>query len=280
MRVGTGALPAAQDQDAHPGPPAARHHARRPGRRWGRWQAAGTEAKYRDRLVLPGSTPGRGGGSWSPCASIDAVDPERSTERAPGAPQLPRMPALDGVRALAVLAVMAYHNGFYVDPRRLLRGRRLLRPVRLPHHLPAPRRGGRHGHAQAPALLGAEGQAAPARALRAGRRARGGAPPLPVAPAVGRPGPRRRRHHRLRGQLALRGRQRRLLRRQRTALAAPAHVVAGDRGAVLPRVAAGGAGGHGPPGTRTPGPTAGGGCTRWGRSAWWGPRRRSPGCGT
>ena len=49
-------------------------------------------------------------------------------------------PQLDGIRAVAVILVIAFHLGYALDPRRLHRRRRVLRPLGLPHHGAARRR--------------------------------------------------------------------------------------------------------------------------------------------
>ena len=155
----------------------------------------------------------------------------------PAVPTMGYQPGLDGLRAVSVIVIMLYHAGFDVDARRLLRRRGVLRRLRVPDHHAAGRG---------------------ARALRADLVARllGPAGP-PAAPcARGPPRHRRRRHpdrrHRQPGHDAAAGlpvvdllpqqlgpdpRRRPVLGGRPAAAAAP--MDARDRGAVLPRLAAG-----------------------------------------
>ena len=148
------------------------------------------------------------------------------------------MPALDGLRAVAVLAVLLYHGDVVVGAWRLPRRRRLLRPQRLPHHDPAARRVAATGRIDL-RRSGPAGRAGCSRRscscssrvavyARRGRRSRRARPAAP-----------RRRSSTL-GYVAnwtsLLAPV--VLRAVRRAVAAAAHVVARDRGAVLPGVAA------------------------------------------
>ena len=69
-------------------------------------------------------------------------DRAASTPRANG---LAHEPALDGLRCLAVVAVLVFHQGFGVGERRVPRGRRVLRALRVPHHHAARDRAEREG---------------------------------------------------------------------------------------------------------------------------------------
>ncbi len=127
-----------------------------------------------------------------------------------------------------------------VGARRVPGGRPVLRPLGLPHHHVA-----HHGVAaerrdRAPEFLGASRAAAPARAA-AGVGVRRGLHPLRGRSVEPRGHSRRRdRQPLLCRELAVHRRQAGLLRAVRGGVAATAHVVACDRGAVLFRVAAGG----------------------------------------
>ena len=178
------------------------------------------------------------------------------------------VPALDGIRAVAVLGVMLYHGGAPLAVGRLPRRQHVLRPVGIPHHLAPAGRVGPSPHHPARPVLGPPGPAAAAGpAPPAGRRGR--LRPLLRHPRrVRQPPPRLAVDAVLRGQLALHRRRVQLLRRSRPAVPALPHVVAGDRGAVLHRVAAGGPGAP-PPGPPTPPvpPTVAGAGRRGGRGA-------------
>ena len=146
-------------------------------------------------------------------------------------------PDIEGLRAVAIVAVLLCHAGRPLLRRRLRRRRRLLRHLRLPHHPPAARRARQDRRHLAAPLLRAPGQA-PAAAL--GRPARLGRRPLAAAPLPGARGRSLRRHRQLgplHRQLALRRPVGRLLRPGRRTEPGAAPLVAGDRGAVLPRLA-------------------------------------------
>ena len=133
--------------------------------------------------------------------------------------------------------------------RRLPRRRSLLRSFRLPDHEPPARRVGGDRPDQAWGVLGPTGPEAATRALPRPRRdrrlrrlewpvrpARLGRPGRPAWPTGRRPG-----HVVLRRQLACDLRPPVLFRPVLRTVAARAHLVAGDRRAVLPRLAAGAA---------------------------------------
>ena len=128
--------------------------------------------------------------------------------------------------------------------RRLRRRRRLLRHLGLPDHPAAARRDRPHRRRLAAPLLRPPGAAAAAAvrgAARLGRRALAAAA---LAPARGRSLRRHRQLGRLHRQLALRRPVGRLLRPERRTEPGAAPLVAGDRGAVLPRLADPAARGH------------------------------------
>ena len=169
---------------------------------------------------------------------------------------------LDGIRAVAVIGVLGISWRGGRVRRRAPRGRHLLRPLRLPHHLAAGRRMVEERDRVLPPLLRASGPAAPSRPLHpvaARRRLR---PVVRRDRHVEHAAGRRPGHHALRRQLALHLLRAELFRTFRSALAAPAHLVAGGRGAVLRGLARGG------PVRPAPGRTAGarrGGGGRHGR---------------
>ena len=122
--------------------------------------------------------------------------------------------------------------------RRVHGGRRLLRPVRLPHHLAPDRRVAPEPDHQARRILGPPGAAPPPghapdaalrRLPRVGDRAPGDLRGAPPGRAV---------HAALCEQLALHPRQFQLLQRDRGLLPAPAHLVTRGRGTVLRDLAA------------------------------------------
>ncbi len=157
-------------------------------------------------------------------------------------------------------------------------GRRpLLRAVGFPHHH-APARGvGRHRPPRPGRLLGTAGAAAAAGAVPRGRRAgplpdpqrrlRGARLQRPDRPA--RSAGRRHLHLALREQLALHLHAPVLLRPVLVTLTVAAHVVAGDRRAVLPRVASG------RPAPPAPGPAQLAADRRWRSPSAWGSCRPS-----
>ena len=69
-------------------------------------------------------------------------------------PTLGHIRGLDGIRALSVLAIIAFHTGLSSVPGRLLRGRLLLRALGLPDHVVAGQGVGRDGDDPAPSFLG------------------------------------------------------------------------------------------------------------------------------
>ena len=153
-------------------------------------------------------------------------------------PSLGHIPGLDGIRALAVLAIIAFHTQSEFGPGRLLRRRRLLRPLWLPDHVAVGQGVGRHRDDPPPPVLGRAGPTpAPGPLLAGGRdRDRHG---LRAAAAHHAAHPGRRAVDRvLRVELVLHPWRGHLLLAHLATLAAAAHVVAGDRGAVLPGVAA------------------------------------------
>ena len=157
----------------------------------------------------------------------------------PPRPVRPRyVPALDGIRALAVVAVVLYHLDFGVARRRLPRRRGLLRPLRLPDHHPAAARAAperrsiglqafwnRRAHRLLPAVMAMIAVVCGISAL------------FHAADLVHVPG-RRARQPAVRPELVGDRRPPAVLRAVRPALAVHAPLVAGDRGAVLPAVAA------------------------------------------
>ncbi len=158
--------------------------------------------------------------------------------------------------------------------RRAPRRGHLLRPLRLPHHLAAGRRMVEDRDPLLPPLLRAPGPEAPPRPLHpppARRRLR---PVVRRDRHVEHAARRRPGHDSLRRQLALHLLRAELFRAFRSALAAPAHLVAGGRGAVLPGLAGGG------PLRPAPGRTAGarrGGGGQYGRLGGADPGAPAPG---
>ena len=153
-------------------------------------------------------------------------------------PTLGHIRGLDGIRAFAVLSIIAFHTGLNSVPGRLLRRRRLLRALGLPHHVAAGEGVERDGDDPAAPLLGRPGPPPAAGALPHGRR--GGRRHGRLAQDPGHPEHRRRRRldRLLRLELVLDPHRRHVLQPLGAALAVPAHLVAGDRGAVLLGVAA------------------------------------------
>ena len=159
-----------------------------------------------------------------------------------GHPRLSRIRGLDGIRALSVLAIIAFHTGlnsvpggFYgVDSFFVLSG--FLITSLLGQGV------GRQRNDPPPTLLGRSRPAPPARAVPARRRHRHR--PDRRAQRPGHPAHPRRRAlgDLLRLELVLHSRGRELLLADLPAVAAAPHLVPGDRGAVLPGLAAGGAG--------------------------------------
>ena len=124
-----------------------------------------------------------------------------------------------------------------VGPRRLPRRRHVLRPVRLPHHQPAPD-GSQSGGTHRPA--GVLDPPRPPTAPGASARPRGDRGLCGVVDThrrASRSALRRAVRALLFGQLALHRRQQLVLRPVRRAVAPRAHLVARDRGAVLRGVA-------------------------------------------
>ena len=177
--------------------------------------------------VPPSRSGGRPGGATGSGAveRIAATRPPRLHARA-------RRSQGDGRRRRA--AVPRRH---LVGPRRLPRRRRLLRPQRLPDHEPAARRMARRRADRVVGVLGPPGAAAASRAVprprgrrgvwrgdRGAGRARASAQRRPLCPRLCR-------------QLGPDLLAPVVLRVVRGAVASAAHLVAGDRGAVLPGVA-------------------------------------------
>ena len=170
-------------------------------------------------------------------ANTQGVTAQRASTARRAAPRLRRMPGIDGLRAIAVAAVFLYHAGvswmpggfFGVDVFFVISG--YLITSLLIAELDADR------HGQAAALLGrpraapAAGAVPAARGLPAGRRD-------DRARQARRAARRRAGIDLLRRQLALHLRARELLRPVRPPAAAAPPLVAGGRGAVLPRLAA------------------------------------------
>ena len=96
-----------------------------------------------------------------------------------------RITPLDGMRAFAVTAVILYHAS-RAGPWGLLRGRRLLRPVRVPDHVaPAGRVAADTGRSRAGRVLGPPGPATPAGPVPDARRRRRVGAPAPGARITG-----------------------------------------------------------------------------------------------
>ena len=135
------------------------------------------------------------------------------------------MPALDGLRGVAVLAVLAFHRGISVGSRWLPRRRPLLRAVRLPDHVAAPRRATPTGASRCSVLGPSRPTADAGPAPDAlGRRARSWGCCPPEEPRfVSR---RRAGHAVLRRELADHPARRRLLRQFACPSPLRAHVVA------------------------------------------------------
>ena len=152
---------------------------------------------------------------------------------------LPQYPGLDGLRALAVVAVLLYHGGVSWSGGGFLGVEMffVLSGFLITSLLVA--EWGALGADRAARVLGPARPATAPRAVRAGggdrRLLRAGRPHQ----GDPRPAGRRDRHAAVRLQLAPGRRGHQLLRRQRSRVAAAAHLVAGHRGAVLRPVAAG-----------------------------------------
>ena len=136
------------------------------------------------------------------------------------------------------------------------RGQRLLRPERIPDHPPAARGVDPDRDHPARRLLGQAGPTSASRVAGAARRH----PPLRLAVRPGRdpglPARRRPEHALLRRELAPDRDRPELLRPRVGTVPAPPHVDPGDRGAVLPGLAARGARSADPPALH-PGPARG-----------------------
>ena len=150
--------------------------------------------------------------------------------------------------------------GFPRRPARSLRwvpgGRHLLRPFRLPDHVAPPRRVAANRTDRTAGLLGAPRAEAASGAARAADRCRAHGLVHRPSDRGGPPAGRRPRGAVLRRQLADDRARSRLLHPDGGTVAAPAHLVLGHRGAVLPPVA--------------PAPPCVSGCARLGAA---GPRR-------
>ena len=147
-------------------------------------------------------------------------------------------PALDGLRAFAVLSVVLFHAGVGGLNGGFLGRRRVLRALRLPHHVAAARRARAPRPHQAQPVLGAARAPADAGAARhaarhGDRRSLPARQRRPQAAARRRPG-----RDRVRRQLADDLARHRVRRRHRHPVATAAHLVAGHRGTVLRAVAA------------------------------------------
>ena len=180
---------------------------------------------------------------------VAQLGPAREGDGGPE-PSVGRIPALDGIRALGIVLVLFFHGGFgwagggffgvdvfFVLSGFLITGL-LVSEFRQNSHIGLLRFWGT-GYAAWCRPAGHAGRRRPLRVLL--RPARH---PQPVAG-------RRLRHPRVREQLAPDRRRHRLLRRPQHPPAPAAHLVALDRGAVLPDLAAGGAG-RPPPDPVTP----------------------------
>ena len=131
----------------------------------------------------------------------------------------------------------AVPRGRLLGPWRVPRGRGVLRSVGLPDHLAAAGRMEPEDNDQAWCVLGAAGAAAVAGAVLPGRRDRAVLRGRGLRAGDPRSQGRRDLGAHVLEQLASDRRGKQLFRRHRAGVAARAHVVAGDRGAVLRRVA-------------------------------------------
>ena len=127
-------------------------------------------------------------------------------------PTLPHVPGLDGLPRPGRALGHGLSRGVLVDPRWLPRRRRLLRALGIPDHVTTDRGAAGNGDDPVRAVLGAPGPATATCPLPSGRWTGGAPSAWPAALAWARPPARCRRHLGLRGQLALRGRKRQLLR--------------------------------------------------------------------
>ena len=153
----------------------------------------------------------------------------------------PYLPGLDGIRAIAVLAVIAYHLNFGWASGGLLGVQVffVLSGYLITDLLVAEY--GRHQRDRVEAVLDPAGPTAPAGPLRDAVRDRRMGHAVRPGP-TGRPAQRPAGRDLLRQQLVVHLPPRLLLRQVRPAVAARAPLVAGHRGAVLPGLAAPGAG--------------------------------------
>ena len=182
---------------------------------------------------------------------------------------MPHLGGLDGVRALAVAGVVIYHLGAPWMRGGFLGRRRLLRPVRLPHHHARARRGGAHRRASRSAASTPGGHAACCR-RSACSWSRWRASRVAMPQRGGGAARRHRRRRDVRVELVADLRRPLVLRDGQPSTPAPAPVVAGHRGAVLPGVPAGrrcwrsGPAGRGS--ARSPGSSRC--CRRWRWRSW------------
>ena len=171
----------------------------------------------------------------TPSVASRPSDRSRAGERRPSGAGLPagprRSPCVVDHRGAAV-SRWCVVGGRWISRRRIV-----LRAVGLPDHLAVDRRVVRLLADPAWGVLGSAGAPAAARVVRAGCRDRRVLHDR--RPPEGGPGAEIRRDRRppVRGKLAPDRDRQQLLRRQRACLAAAAHMVAGDRGAVLSPVA-------------------------------------------